>query len=318
MNDTEDRKKRKKLSRNGWMAKLYYFVWGKKPNFMGYCPMFWSTWICILLAPFIALGKGLEYLCTTLGEIWCHCFPEKEEARTFEYDESGEIIKHRWPKPSFREIVQLFEAVQKAGSLNYEVVYNYDIDHDTYAWARQNAKSWESHYETAKQAWEREIREEKIRAERSAALAKRREAIVNFLRIFVKPALALSAVTGAYAIYKTLFFVCGLFTFAEFVSALISIGFGLAFLLVLALVATFLAKLVKLFIEYCDAKEVKRSKTPRKPRKPHLFDKLIKFIKETCAFAKDTVVMTYKKECPLIEWTDDETGPIERNPSYKG
>src|ERR1039458_9902820 len=57
-----ERKYRKPLNRNGWMAKLQRICLGKTPNFVGYCPFFWLTWICVLFFPVFMVARGVGFL----------------------------------------------------------------------------------------------------------------------------------------------------------------------------------------------------------------------------------------------------------------
>ena len=53
----------KELTRNCWQMRLIRWTIDKDdPQFNGYCPLFWSTWLCIFLIPFTLLLKGMGWL----------------------------------------------------------------------------------------------------------------------------------------------------------------------------------------------------------------------------------------------------------------
>lgn len=58
-----ERKYRKVVNANGWMRKLHVFSFGNSaPRFVGYCPFFWFTWLCILILPITAPFRFICFL----------------------------------------------------------------------------------------------------------------------------------------------------------------------------------------------------------------------------------------------------------------
>ena len=75
----------KVVSRRSFGYKLIAWTIKSEPQFRGYCPFFWSFWLCLFLIPFTLVCKGLEFI----GSLW-HDFREEKEIKEEKFQ------SHQW------------------------------------------------------------------------------------------------------------------------------------------------------------------------------------------------------------------------------
>ena len=305
-NEAEYRKKQKKMSRNGWMARFYTWTFGAPPRFTGYCPLFWTIWICVILSPFVLIGKIFEFLiklAITFFE------PTEADLKAKRQQQEEEEKAERRRKPLDEEIVELYEFTQKYPDYElYSAAIHTDVRNCAIQWAYETP-NWKDFYPQAKANVDRGEAQEKAWEERRRVRKAQMDKIVHYLSFAVKPLLVLSAVFAGFFIYKFVAIVVGMITFGQVVFWATCIGIAAVTVGALILGSLGIYKVGCIVSDKLDS----RPEKPVKPKRTYfLFDRVLRGIVEGISFVFETIRMTYKKECPLIIWTNDETGPIEK------
>jgi hypothetical protein len=271
-------KKKKQINRNGWQCRLYRWTWEAEPKFTGYCPFFWATLVNIGFIPFVAFGKTLA----VVGETIQSFKPVKVEEVEQEYDNP-----HSRPDD--------WEYISDAD----ETIENYYPE-----WV-QNNPNWKERANLVREK-DRILTEKK--ACRDAKIDAVKQKIVNVLKWFVFPALISSALAIVWLLYKLALHLFNIVEISEVFEGL-KIVAG-------SIVAYFILKfsIIKVYNALNKWNTVKEKLQIEKSSddEPSAIRKGLSLINEICSFLYDAIRITYKKECPLIEWSD-ETKPIERN-----
>jgi len=315
-----ERKYGKKVNKNGWMVRLHRFTLGREPKFIGYCPLFWSSWVLIFLFPLTLIGKLLSF-CLKIFSNCCQVGSNVEP--NFEWTTEKISIDPKPKKPTYREFFVLLKVRNKIGDIydetkDYYKIYCNDarvyIEFYDYCefisalmWVLENG-GWDK----CAVAFEKELKKEELakaaKQKYQDALKKQSDLIVKFTSFLVKPALIVSAIAVAYLIYMFIGWLVSVVTFSQAISVfgIIALVFGVA----LCLSAIWhLCQKISATIGHVEL-SLGVSKKNNK-----LFDMVGKFfggIGVAFKFIIETINMFYTKECPLIEWTDKD-GKITNN-----
>lgn len=293
--DDSIRKFRKSVNINGWQCRIYRYTWGENPTFKGYCPLFWAVWLCIILFPFVFLGKIGEFMVSTLIEIIKVNFPKKEIESNGEY---------KYPQPSDEQIVYLFEYFVENGTIEHYYSLN------VYYWAKQNP-NWQNLYNQALLNVNKKKEEIKIAAVRREALNKKKEQIINFLSYFVKPVLLISTLVIGYFTYQ---FAYSFFTTLTWADVIDTIKYSALSVLFITGITVTIGLVVKFVSILSNLTKLTKSKTENlvvEEKTNYFVDKVLGTIMEISSLIIETIEMTYKKECPLVEYSD-KSSPIEK------
>lgn len=286
-----ERKYCKKVNTNGWMARLQLWAFDidASEKYVGYCPFFWMTWVCLLCAPFILILK--------IGESIFDFFSEA----------SSTYFSKDLPS--------------KANNITYEIPYDFVI-HNMYLSKKNSEDSWEEYAEKYKEWiaanptwWEDYHKCEELKEkqkQREQAFQQRKELIINklsnIIKFLVKPILILSILLVAFLIYKLVFILPWL-AIGKFVGTQ---GILIASILALLFVGKLIAKWIGSAFNFINRNiEDKPTKVVCETKEPGAISKGFHLIGTFFGFIFETIKMTYKKECPLIEW-GEESGKITK------
>jgi hypothetical protein len=330
MKDTEDiRKKEKKLSRDHWMCRIQKYTFGidAPTYYMGYCPFFWMTWLSLLVCPIVFLGKTFTKLVTVPANPVIKYFDVREKQRR------EELIKTPL-EPNYNIILDVYTAFKDEDffldcdneKITIENCSRYILGGHLVTserirlWFIQNPNWRKTHLEQARVEFEK--RQVELKRQEEAAYAKRKRDEERTRKLaaaasmcgrglfkLIIPSLILLAVTfGYYGIIK----LCSLITLPVAVGvvnamiACVAVFFAIKILLDFLATFIFTEKFkdkIAVVLSYFFADD-------------GLLFKIIDKIKTAWLFAKDTVALTYKAECPLIQW-GDETGKITKRENSK-
>lgn len=300
--DDEIRKYRKQVDRNGWKVRLHVWTTGEQPRNIGYCPFFWKTWAFVALSPLTAAGK-----------VVMTGFDMARELMKSEQVEKPRVAKI--VRPCDSDLVELARRVVDR-ELDSTELYNSSYlglaslegyFADIRKWLVQNP-DWLSLVPAAQErinARQAKLAEQKARSAKLRALS---QPLLDNSRYIVWPIMVASLV---YLTYKFYYLIGMLWSFIHFKALAIgAMNFALAALLlfVASIVISLAIRGVKILIAAIpsSAPEVIAVKS-----EPSWASRAIKGIVNAIGFVIETAVMMYKKECPLIEWADEE-GKIER------
>lgn len=265
----------KRIKRNGWQMRLIRWTINFEPNFKGYCPLFWTTWICIFLVPFSILIHSTGFVIKLFKE----CFKE-----------DGSEIKESPKKPAY-------------------FIMEYYFEYGINSWGEydewfENNPNWRDEFlaeRAKKQAAEVALELKNKKAEdRKKRIMAAMEPALNISRYLVIPSLMFVAAIAAYYVYK--------FALQVAASAL-SIGL---WPLIKAVIILASAAFVTLFVYYLYGKVKKMATLTKKVEKlvgeeekdsniREYLNKLFDFICIPVVF----LGKLYQKECPIIEWADE-------------
>lgn len=318
MNTSEiERKKQKKLDKSHWMCRIQKYTFGiDAPNYyMGYCPFFWMTWVCLLFSPIALLYKAL------LKPILVRLDKFFEGRRKVKYITRQEYLKTPL-EPTQRQLVRIAAMVSKdrlstlkreGGDWAFVISYYTSMsDYDTATrlgvWFRENPNWAKTHLPAAK----------KFVEEQDKKLAD--------IKLLPPPKWTMKNVVKVASL-------CGSLVFKILIPCVIlvcavGIYFGIAYIaahITLAIVACTIAWLLSgaaAFVLFCilhsiyDQWQTARDKRKREEYRNRKYEEPVVakrpgFISNLFTFIKDTIAITYKQECPLIIW-GDETGSIEK------
>lgn len=315
MNDNDVRKYKKKVNRNGWKANLQRWTFNREPSYVGYCPFFWMTVFCLCASPFTLVGKVFEFG----GKFAVDLFtpeprkkPKKVEKETT--PEDGAIVSAFNFLKAHRE-----DELYKMSNQVYLVV----------KWARDHPDWKDSYYpkakanvDKAKEQREKEKAKEKekefMRAKHQERHKARMALIVKYTSCTVKPLVSLAILIAAFYVYKLVFALVSLIKWKDVLvaSGYMSVGLTICAVIFFAalLVGNFATNvLVSVRRKWDSIPEKPQEYKEHKPSKAaELIETIGEGVCEGVQFVCETVKMTYKAECPLIEWSEEE-GKIEKN-----
>lgn len=315
MNTEPQRKYRKKVNRNGWMARVQRYVTGREPRYMGYCPFFWMTWLCLAGAPFVALKRAVVFTWGFLSEMFSSGdvttglnIHKSERPGNYELARYGFEVEDYFkthPDAAFAEAAG--EAYYRVSNLwSYNLQWALDIGHEAFKVAAAEARAAEIKRQ------ERLVATRTAREAREKRLKPYQDAIVRVWSRLVKPLLAISAVALAYFGYKYLFGAIVGADWAAIGSA--ALGYLWFFAQVIAFILTLIVGGLLIYVLAKAAISLGQASGPK--RAVRKVGNFFTGIAVMFSFLIETVAMIYKKECPLIEW-GEESGPIEKNSETK-
>lgn len=272
--------KQKTMRRDHWMCRIYKFTYGREYSGLGFCPLFHASMVALGLLPFTLAGHA--------------------------FDKTIKVVKDCWPQTTTR-----LKKPKKYWPSDYELesryfgnasdIYGFDDETLIYStflkWEESNP-TWRADY---KEVLDKRKEQKEIQEQRHARLEAVKEKIGKIGKYFVKPGLVLSAATICYFIWKLATYVLSFISFENIVSAA----------LILVAIAGFGAILWgtgKLFMR--GVRKIDNVSFDI----PVIFTPVSKtfgFLGHLIEFVKDLIYVVYKKNCPLIQWSE-KTGPIEK------
>jgi len=310
MNDDSIKKYGKKVNKNGWQARLYRWAWNKEPKFKGYCPFFHVTWITLLLSPFIFVGRFF-YAC---GEYLSQIFEEKYQNYKTSKDDSESQVAAPYIGDAF--LIKLFENEKELSDPFFKdnseyILKSIDMDVRCYAekygrkvetvkrWLKQNPE-WRELYPGAKlrvEAYRKRLEEQQVKEERRKEALK---AKIQECRWVMKVLSWLGIGAGAYGLAKLAI----IFPWVSFLQSLLTaVIIVVSAILVFALLCGIIYGIFR--VVRLGFKEAFGDGT-------FLREVVWDGIKEGGAFLIESVKMFYTEQCPMITWTENESGPIEK------
>ncbi len=268
----------KKIKRNGWQMRLIHWTINFEPAFKGYCPLFWTTWICIFLIPITIVIHSIGGIIKVFKE----CFK----------DDSPKVEKLSPPEDWAMELM----------------VEGDDFFEERYEkWIAQNP-NWKEEFLVKKAKRDSLEKIHKLKTEkkekRKERISAAMEPALNFARYLIIPGIIFVAAVVAYYIYK----------FALHIAAS-ALSIGIWPLIKAIIIITSLA-FIGLFVYYLYGKVKKMATLTKKVEKlvgheeknsntsdfSDVIGKFFDFICVPFVF----IGKFYKKECPIIEWDDGE------------
>jgi hypothetical protein len=306
MNTEEDiRKKEKKLDRNHWMCRVQKYTFGiDAPTFyMGYCPFFWMTWLALLLFPILALSR-LTYAGFSRIILPLNVGVNKINTKIASNRESTPL------KPLDSMLIDI--AMDYKEGEEFESLLNrYETSVLTWKvrtalWFRQNP-DWRNTYLPAAIASveEKLLKEEelqRIKEKRRAARRKLANQTSLCGKFLFKTLIPIIMAFAVYYVYLGLIYVFSHISLLD-VTRIFTIG---AFMIAGYYIARILFSFFTIVIfneRTGDSVAVAINK---------FTESLVKVnsgIGSMFEFLRDTVLFTYKAECPMIIW-GEETGKI--------
>lgn len=276
MNNTE-RKYRKPVNTNGWMRKLQKWTWGDStPNFVGYCPFFWFTWLSVLVMPITLIRKIVAAIFHFIGS----AIPER-----------------------IRKVQRPREAVL---ALLYDHCLKMGVGRAYADWLAEDDAV--SEWLKATPDWlncaERAYRNQQRKAAHEVVWAPRRNAFAQFMSRYagyvVKPVLWAAGLAGLYVLGRALFSLIYNISLEVLIimgqiTAGVMVGTGFMYG-VIRVVAWFIMK--------------RRCRCPKNPDKVTWYHRVGLGLDNALEFVCETIESTYIRECPLIQW-DDHDEPIQ-------
>lgn len=284
----EERKYKKVINRNGWMCRLFKFSTGREPQFQGFCPFFWSTIFWIVLFPITVICRLLEVIMSFLAL----AFKKEQKAHSVRQNLCFiKIAENNYSSYTLRSI------------LNGEYCSE-DFD---------SIPNWKEKIQAILDKREKQAEIDKANYERKKARQEKyeqfKEKLTFYGKFLIWPGLIASSIGAAFLVWKFVAYCASLIT----VQNLIDVG---AFFLIVGLIALTILSLFKLVKKCVDWKERVESVAPLEPAEdkgPGIISRFFEGIGELWDGAK----IVYRRECPLIEWSDDKTKPIEKIQSEK-
>jgi len=296
----EIRKYQKQINKNGWQCRIqkWAFDIDAETTYMGYCPFFWMTLLCVLVSPIIWLVRCILSIFGSVGDIVESLVPNFEKKETLK---KVKPLKRKSP-----EFDELEYALDRADGDILRLKYP--------EWVKENPNWQEEVREVRAKIAEAKAKRKKEAKEKAIKIQKRRDQLAGYARLTVKPLLVISSLGCAWVLWHV---------------AKVLITYWAITLSVLGCSLLGWAFIV-LVIKFCGivkntlnrTKATKRPKVKRETQPgpiSNAFDAVINFFKfvwefvsKAFSFAKEVVVMSYKKECPLIQWDEEESKPIEK------
>jgi len=289
-----ERKYRKQINKDGWMCSVQKWSFGKRtPTFVGYCPFFWFTWLCIFISPLVLVGKFFEFLTNLVVSCWPVSSPQK--AKKVERPRDRYIIAYYEklnsnPKPSESELIN----------------FNSYMADDVRAWIAVTP-NWEDIAKSLIVKRDRAIEREEKKLQRQAKLQASIKKFAYLSGFIVKPILFLLALAVGYVVLRVSWLFIRQITWGVVIGCGELLGLSLAAAIVVSLLSTLFGKV-----------KLKWSSIPEKPSKYEedisedcVANKILECVGNVFGFIKETVGMLYTRECPLIEW-GEESKRIEK------
>lgn len=265
------------------MRKLQKWTWGKAtPKFVGYCPFFWFTWLCLLLTPVTLVFKTVVFLFRLVFS----AIPE-----TF------------WiTRPPDSILVIFYEVYLDGGSIKH--VYDNWTGFDYVLKWVAITPDWENCIKAIIAKQLKKAEKEAVAEPKRARLANRMSRYSSYI---VKPILATAIIfvlyillpkvwQGAVLLWQVILSV----SWADLLVMIKGAGiFGAAILILWAFIY-FLTR----FIEGL-------RRCPKCPEKIGWSYRTGLALGSGVEFLFETIAALYTSECPLIEW-DDHSEPIQR------
>lgn len=264
--DNTDTGCEKTVSKSGAAYRLIAWTVKQEPQFKGYCPFFWSTWLCIFLLPFTCIVKAVEFLAGFL-------FNRKPE----------EICDRN--TPTFEDIEFFYDTT--------------GIPNNFPDWVAANP-NWREDYREKVMAF-REKKERAIAADiaKKRKKSERREFINSKLEIagkytgwMVKPALIISAFLLSYGIFRIFGGIAETVSSGELFNGFLIAG---AVVVIISFIKYLLGWVRSM------ARVVQKEET-YKPLKEQ--SELMTKFWDLVTFPFRLAARLYKKECPLIKYED--------------
>lgn len=308
MNTDDDlRKKEKKLDCSHWMCRVQKYTFGiDAPSFYsGYCPFFWMTWVCVLMSPFAFFWNvALKPIGRVLNKIGDDVVSRKEA--------STKRLLETPLQPSAADFLALERYYRHdKPDIDYssnDVFHSLDrssVDAIRIAlWLNQN-KDWRNTHLPAAHQWKIEMNKRKEAANNRKHKIRKIGNVVSVCGSTVFKGLIPALIAAlSYVAYLGIYWVCSVVTLNAFLIALGIVLAGLTVGLVTHVVFDVLHNI-----------RMNRMSKPTEPKPvyegPRWYEPIVDGISNGFAFIRDTVRMTYKKECPMIIW-GDETGKIQK------
>lgn len=320
-NEDDIRKYRKQVNLNGWMMNINQWAWGSKPTHIkGYCPLFWRTWLTLGLSPLILIGKFLEFIVSGVFEIIkligknnnIVSVPREQKRRVFSKPDDYYIVfiyeyKEKWENehPGEKFTIPTYQS-------GWNIILDDYMDFDTYypvsGWFEQNT-NWADYYPQAKaNLVAREVRNKKFQ-ELKDKMMEKINTVIKYTSWTVKPIMILSSCVLSYFVLTFLWSLTTTINWSVVLTAILYILAGAVLIVVAAALVSLLINGIKKIINKLSS--IKPDPATTTPTEDLLFVKILRGLKEGVLFLIETVTMIYKKECPLVEYTD-KTGPIEK------
>lgn len=337
-NDNDIRKKEKKIDSNHWMCKIQKFVLGidATKQYVGYCPFFWMTVLCLFLFPIFCIFRGFMIGCVKVATFMDSILTQPIHTKVVQRKEYKKEELRKIPlAPNDQMLRMMFlngdDLKEQEYTLENAIAYcdrmaDYSwLECQRIAlWMEQNPTWKETHYPDAQKridiAWEaakaKNEAEEKRKKEWEAT--KRRLIMKGAFcgKLLFKVAAVAALGFGAFLIY------CGLYKAVTIVQPHVWLevfSFGCIISAIILFIKIAVCEFI-FFIEnteskcllYTDYKETEL----RLIFKPfawtfNAIGWVFNLMVNTGIFFKEAIGILYKEECPLIVW-GDETGPIEK------
>lgn len=335
--DDSVRKKQKLINPDTyWMYRLYKWAYGVKPKFKGYCPLFWSVWVTLLISPAIVLYHIFQDLSTIIGSCFLTKVEENKEVKIKYNQPIDEIIifineEFEYNKEAYGHLLSEGDNIYSVVTINsYNLDnkieyfgktnnynnkyywYSHSYTSDALNWLSQNTDNFNT---ILKEAVERiKIKNEKLNKkskERAAARVKRQELsdkLIAKVSWTVKPLLIIGGLIGSYYVWQLAYWGITSVPWLEVLKHALQL---LIFMVIISIIVLVLYGSLRTIFEYLI--KLKSIKIPEiKPAGPSIFDKVGYFISEFFDFIVTSAKLLYLKECPLIIFTDKETKGIEK------
>jgi hypothetical protein len=293
---------------------------------MGYCPFFWMTWVSLIVFPIVFVGKTLFKLTSIPVKPVFKALSDREKAKM---DELSKIPL----EPSFYVILDVYRVFGDVNSFidDYDEeitikscgvwVFGGEFKGERIRqWFIKNPNWRDTHLEKARIEYKEWADRTERKQKEDTELRNRRDARNRKLS-----ATASMCGRGLFkVIIPTLILGLAVLTYygvAKLVSMITLQGFFGAIALMFAGIASYFA--MKIFLDFLftfvftdNVKDKISTMFEKILGHGGIYDKFIGRIHDAWFFVKDTVALTYKAECPLIQW-GDETGKITKRENSK-
>lgn len=281
MSTTIERKYRKQVNSHGWMRKLQTWTWAEStPHFVGYCPFFWFTWLCLLLIPITLVLKTVAF--------------------AFRLVFSAIPATFWITRPLPERLLEFYKDVRRFG---INEVRTWNSYRSVFKWI-DITPDWENCILAIIAKQEKKAEKEAVREPKRAKFANR---MARYSGYIVKPILAAVAIFILYLalpkLWKGMTWLWTLIlsvTWDDFLFMAKAAGFA-------AIIVAILYVLVYLLVRFIEGIRG----CPKCPEKITLTYKAGLALSSGVDFLLETVAALYTSECPLIEW-GDHSAPIER------
>lgn len=303
--DIDIRKKEKKLDRSHWMCRIQKYTLGiDAPTFyMGYCPFFWMTWVCVTLSPFILFFK----LCIKPVINWVDRVASNSRKRRYE---ARDLLMNTALQPSHSELIKLYECFGDNDSEydSFNIFYTLETGHFNcrrYSkWFEENP-NWIVDVLPAALEWrENELKKKLVSKKTATFIVKFRNIVSTCGATVFKGLIPAAILAASYGIYIGVMKLASTITLESFALAVAILSGLVAAGISIVVIADFIEIIVA-------NRTLKKRKNQQSENSSSFIEPVFSFIGNAFAFVRDTVKMTYKQECPMIIW-GDETGKIEK------